>query len=76
MLGLGNIAYINEVAENHLATALVDKLLPAVSTGDNGKILSVVNGVWTVVESTVVYVGAAQPTNDLGKDGDLYLQTD
>lgn len=76
ILGLGNIAYINEVAETHLATALVEKLLPVVSTGDNGKILSVVNGAWTVVELTVVYVGAAQPANDLGNDGDLYLQTD
>lgn len=44
MLGLGNIAYVSEVAENHLTTALIDKLLPVVSTEDNGKILSVVNG--------------------------------
>ena len=76
VLGLGDIAYINEVAESNLSAALIDKLLPVVSAADNGKILSVVNGEWTVTTPTVIYVGVAQPANETGNDGDLYLQTD
>lgn len=75
-LGLGDIAYISEVAESNLSAALIDKLLPVVSAADNGKILGVVSGEWTVVTPTVIYVGAAQPANETGNDGDLYLQTD
>lgn len=76
MLGLGNMAYESEVSEENLNAALIDKLLPVVSAEDNGKILSVVSGIWTVVTPTVIYTGTAEPTSETGNDGDLYLQTD
>lgn len=49
--------------------------LPSVSASDNGKILQVVNGQWTLVTPTVVYTGNGTPDNLLGNNGDIYLQT-
>lgn len=49
--------------------------LPTVSASDNGKILQVVDGQWTLVTPTVVYTGNGTPDNVLGNDGDIYLQT-
>lgn len=49
--------------------------LPAVTAADNGKILQVVNGQWQLVTPTVVYTGAEAPSNTLGNNGDIYLQT-
>lgn len=52
------------------------KLLPDVDATANGKILQVVDGAWAVVTPTVIYVSAAEPTDEIGEEGDLYLQTD
>lgn len=49
--------------------------LPTVSASDNGKILQVVNGAWTLVTPTAIYTGTSTPNNSTGNDGDLYLQT-
>ncbi len=49
--------------------------LPTVSSTDNGKILQVVNGVWTLVTPVTVYSGNDTPASTLGIDGDIYLQT-
>lgn len=49
--------------------------LPDVSTADNGKIMMVVNGQWSMVEPVAIYSGDGDPSNNLGKNGDLYLQT-
>ena len=49
--------------------------LPSVSSSDNGKILQVVNGVWTLVTSASLYSGTETPSNSLGNNGDIYLQT-
>lgn len=49
--------------------------LPTVSSSDNGKILRVVNGQWTLITPNVVYSGTGEPDNSLGNDGDIYLQT-
>lgn len=51
--------------------------LPAVSSSDNGKILKVINGVWTAVADTTptFYSGTSAPSSSLGSDGDIYLQT-
>ena len=49
--------------------------LPAVTAADNGKILRVVNGQWQLVTPTVVYTGTEAPSNTLGNNGDIYLQT-
>jgi hypothetical protein len=49
--------------------------LPTVSSSDNGKVLQVVNGVWTLVNPVSVYSGAGVPSNQLGNNGDIYIQT-
>ena len=49
--------------------------LPTVSSSDNGKILQVVNGVWTLVTPASLYSGTETPSNSLGNNGDIYLQT-
>jgi len=37
--------------------------LPTVTASDNGKILQVVNGAWTLVTPTAIYSGASAPDN-------------
>ena len=49
--------------------------LPAVTADDNGKILRVVNGEWVLVVPSTVYSGQGAPAQNLGIDGDIYLQT-
>lgn len=48
--------------------------LPSVTASDNGKILQVVNGVWTLVTPITVYSGSETPSNSLGNNGDIYIQ--
>ena len=50
--------------------------LPTVTTADNGKILMVSNGVWSVVSPTNIYTGSSEPASTTGNNGDIYLQTD
>lgn len=49
--------------------------LPAVTSSDNGKILQVSNGAWTLVTPVSIYNGSASPDNNQGNNGDLYIQT-
>jgi hypothetical protein len=63
--------YTNEQFTERLA-----QLLPIVTPEQEGYILMVVNGVWTAVKPTTVYTSPAEPSNDVGQDEDLYLQTD
>ena len=49
--------------------------LPTVSSSDNGKVLQVVSGAWSLVMPTAIYSGTSTPSNSVGNDGDLYLQT-
>ena len=49
--------------------------LPTVSASDNGKVLQVVNGAWSLVTPVAVYNGTGQPSNQLGNNGDIYIQT-
>lgn len=48
--------------------------LPDVTSTDNGKILKVVNGVWTLVDSIVTYAGETNPPQTFGNNGDIFLQ--
>lgn len=52
--------------------------LPKVSAQDDNKFLRVRNGRWVaeVVPFSVVYTGDSEPTDQLGNDGDLYMQID
>lgn len=49
--------------------------LPAVTSDDEGKIMRVVNGVWTLVSPSTIYSGPYAPDSNIGNNGDLYLQT-
>lgn len=49
--------------------------MPSVSSADNGKVLQVVNGSWTLVSPATIISGSGTPSNSTGNDGDLYLQT-
>ena len=49
--------------------------VPAVTASDNLKVLQVVNGAWVVTTPTIVYSGNGTPSNSLGNNGDIYLQT-
>lgn len=57
----------------HTASTAVH--LPSVTSSDNGKILQVVDGIWTLVTPTTIYTGSGMPSNNLGSNGDIYLQT-
>jgi hypothetical protein len=59
---------------NGVASANVSGL-PDVSASDNGKILQVVGGQWTLVTPATIYTGDGTPDNTLGNNGDVYLQT-
>lgn len=60
---------------NDLATTIKNVGLPAVTNSDNGKILMVVSGSWDLVIPLAVYNGSAAPSETLGNNGDIYLQT-
>lgn len=49
--------------------------LPAVTSSNNGKILRVVNGQWALVDPTTVFTGSGSPSQSLGVNGDIYLQS-
>lgn len=49
--------------------------LPAVTSTQNGQVLQVVNGQWTLVTPVSIYSGSSTPNNSQGTNGDLYLQT-
>lgn len=49
--------------------------LPAVTAVDNGKTLRVVSGSWTLETPVAVYNGSTAPSDSLGNNGDIYLQT-
>lgn len=49
--------------------------LPAVTSSDNGKILQVVNGAWALVSPISIYSGSESPSNSIGNDGDIYIQS-
>ena len=50
------------------------KTLPNVTSSDNGKILMVINGEWTLVNPITLYSGSGTPNNSEGNNGDLYMQ--
>lgn len=56
----------------------IDERFPKVSTFDDSKFLRVRDGKWVAeaVPFSVVYTGEVEPVDDLGNDGDLYMQVD
>lgn len=49
--------------------------LPEVTSADNGKILKVVDGAWALSTPSALYNGSGLPNNQLGNNGDIYIQT-
>ena len=49
--------------------------LPSVTAADNGKVLMVVNGEWTLVNHVSLYSGSGTPSNSQGNNGDIYIQS-
>lgn len=50
-------------------------VLPTVTSSDNGKVLMVSNGAWQPVSPVNIYSGSGTPSQAIGNDGDIYLQT-
>ena len=49
-------------------------VLPSASSSDNGKVLAVVNGAYSLINATNMFSGSTSPSNLYGYDGDLYVQ--
>lgn len=60
-------------SSNATANITVNEL-PTVTSSDNGKVLMVVNGAWSMVTPVSIYSGSAAPNNSQGINGDIYLQ--
>ena len=72
----GAVTYTAHVTSVNGATGAVTvNGLPAVTSADNGKVLMVVNGVWTLVSPVTLYSGSGTPANSQGNNGDLYIQS-
>lgn len=81
---LETISYINIGNGDHPIDAVTvggktvpdaSKFLPSVTSSDNGKVMRVINGQWTLVEPALIYSGEGLPDDEEGKDGDIYIQT-
>ena len=71
-------AKVGNGTDHYLDLPFFDERFPKVTEEDNGKFLVVENGAWVAktIPFSTIYTGTTTPTNDLGNDGDLYLQTD
>lgn len=72
----GNMHPIDAVTVNGKSIPDNSYLLPNLSSADNGKVLRVVNGRWTLVEPAIIFSGTGSPDDTDGKDGDIYIQTE
>lgn len=62
----------------YMTSDMVVKLdaIPNISVSDSGKVLQVSSaGTWTLVVPNVIYVGVDIPSDQLGNNGDVYIQT-
>ena len=60
---------------NNGVAAITAPVLPTVSASDNGKVMMVVNGAWSMAMPSTIYTGENAPVSSIGNDGDIYLQT-
>ena len=81
----GASAYTDVVALSAATTGLNDTLsahtntpglhLPGIESGDEGKVLKVVDNAWCASTNSIIYAGTAEPSASLGQNGDVYLQS-
>ena len=65
---------INEVNQSINTAVSQVNGLPSVTTSENGKILQVVNGAWTLVTPVTIYTGSGTPSSETGINGDIFIQ--
>ena len=67
----------NWIATNFLQTTAITEhvINENVSASDNGKILMIENGEWTLVMPNRIYSGTDTPDNSIGNNGDIYIQS-
>lgn len=69
-----NVQTFTANASNNVTANITVNELPTVTSSDNGKVLMVVNGTWSMVTPVGIYSGSAAPNNSQGINGDIYLQ--
>lgn len=73
----GLAAVKNWITTNFLQTTAITEhvINENVSASDNGKILMIENGEWTLVMPNRIYSGTDAPNNSIGNNGDIYIQS-
>ena len=77
-LDLKGLAVVkNWISTNFLQTTAITEhvINENVSASDNGKILMVEDGEWTLVMPNRIYSGTDTPNNSIGNNGDIYIQS-
>ena len=77
-LDLKGLAVVkNWISTNFLQTTAITEhvINENVSASDNGKILMIENGEWTLVMPNRIYSGTDTPNNSIGNNGDIYIQS-
>lgn len=69
-----NVQTFTANASSNATANITVNELPTVTSSDNGKVLMVVNGAWSMVTPVSIYSGSAAPNNSQGINGDIYLQ--
>ena len=77
-LDLKGLAVVkNWISTNFLQTTAITEhvINENVSASDNGKILMIEDGEWTLVMPNRIYSGTDTPDNSIGNNGDIYIQS-
>lgn len=69
-----NVQTFTANASSNVTANITVNELPTVTSSDNGKVLMVANGAWSVVTPVSIYSGSSAPDNTQGVNGDIYLQ--
>ena len=69
-----NVQTFTANASSNVTANITVNELPTVTSSDNGKVLMVVNGAWSMVTPVSIYSGSGAPDNTQGINGDIYLQ--
>lgn len=70
-----NVQTFTANQSNNVTANIQVNEVPSYSSSNNGQILMVVNGALAWINPTVIYSGNSVPSNDIGNNGDIYLQS-